>query len=206
MRTKKDYIKRNPLWGICRRHYLLIAIKRNSLREILRRSFLLIISSFFISCNNDVPVIEVPQAKSSNEPDLIKTNRMLAQKENTEIENFAARRNWTMTDIGSGIKVMVTKEGHGPVADYNDTVMFRYTVRNIEDKVVYENVNDTVIIGRLKPNRGIDFALRTLNKGASATVILPSEEAYGVPGDGDRIGKRWILIYNLEINNIDKLK
>ena len=61
-----------------------------------------------MGCNNDVPVIEVPQAKSSSEPDLIKTNRMIAQRENSEIENFAARRNWKMTDIGSGIKVMKT--------------------------------------------------------------------------------------------------
>ena len=138
-----------------------------------------------MGCNNDVPVIEVPQAKSSSEPDLIKTNRMIAQRENSEIENFAARRNWKM-------------------ADYNDTVMFSYTVRNIEDKVVYANVTDTVVIGRLQPNRGVDFALRTLNEGSSATVILPSEEAYGVPGDGDRIGKRWILIYDLKINKITK--
>jgi FKBP-type peptidyl-prolyl cis-trans isomerase len=157
-----------------------------------------------MGCNNDVPVIEVPQAKSSSEPDLIKTNRMIAQRENSEIENFAARRNWKMTDIGSGIKVMKTREGHGPVADYNDTVMFGYTVRNIEDKVVYANVTDTVVIGRLQPNRGVDFALRTLNEGSCATVILPSEEAYGVPGDGDRIGKRWILIYDLKINKITK--
>ena len=82
--------------------------------------------------------------------------------------------------------------------------MFSYTVRNIEDKVVYANVTDTVVIGRLQPNRGVDFALRTLNEGSSATVILPSEEAYGVPGDGDRIGKRWILIYDLKINKITK--
>lgn len=159
----------------------------------------------FTSCN-DVPVIEVPQAKISSEPDLIKTNQMIAQRENTEIENFAARRNWKMSDIGSGIKVMKTREGKGSVADYNDTVAIRYTVRNIEDKVVYDNVEDTVVIGRLQPNRGIDFALRTLNEGSRAWVILPSEEAYGVPGDGNRIGKRWVLIYDLEINKIDKQK
>ncbi len=159
--------------------------------------------SLFTSCN-DVPVIEVQQKKpSTTDVDLINTNRMLAQRESTDIENFAARRNWTMTDIGSGIKVMKTREGNGPVADYNDTVAIRYTVRNIEDKVVYENVDDTVVIGRLQPNRGVDFALRTLNEGCRATVILPSEEAYGVPGDGNRIGKRWVLIYDIEVVKIN---
>ena len=170
-----------------------------------RLAFFILQSSFFIlltACNNDVPVIEIPQAKSSNEPDLIKTNRMIAQRENTEIENFAARRNWKMGDIGSGIKVMKTREGHGPVADYNDTAYIRYTVKNIEDKVVYSDVTDTIVVGRLQPNRGLDFALRTLNEGSKATVILPSEEAYGVPGDGDHIGKRWVLIYDLEVREL----
>ena len=36
-------IKSNPLRGICRRHFRLIAIKSNPLRGILRRSFLLIL-------------------------------------------------------------------------------------------------------------------------------------------------------------------
>ena len=155
------------------------------------------------ACNNDVPVIEVAEKNPTGEVDLTKTNRMLAQRENTDIENFTSRRGWKMKDIGSGIKVMVTTEGHGPVAVHNDTVAIRYTVRNIEDKVVYSNVTDTVVIGRLKPTRGIDFALRTLKEGSSATVILPSEEAYGVPGDGYRIGKRWILIYDLKVEKLN---
>lgn len=163
-------------------------------------------SLFFIllsACNNDVPVIEVQTPKpTTTNVDLINANRMIAQKENTEIANFVARRGWQMTDIGSGIKVMKTAEGKGPMADCNDTAIIRYTVRNIEDKVVYQGVDDTVVICRLMPTRGLDFALRTLNEGCRATVILPSEEAYGVPGDGDRIGKRWILIYDLELREL----
>lgn len=161
-------------------------------------------------CDNDVPVIEVPGTKTQvskstpTDMDLINTNRMLAQKENTEIANFAARRGWKMKDIGSGIRVMKTEEGDGAVADCNDTAMIRYTVRNIEDRVVYQDVRDTVVICHLQPNRGLDFALRTLNEGSRATVILPSEEAYGVPGDGDRVGKRWILIYDLKVEKINK--
>ena len=159
------------------------------------------------SCGNDVPVIEVAgKGAVATDVDLVNTNRILAQKENTEIDNFAARRHWNMDEIGSGIRVMKTREGHGPVADYNDTVAISYTVRNIEDKVVYEERKETVVIGRLQPNRGVDLALRTLNEGSRAWVILPSEEAYGVPGDGERIGRRWILIYDLNVDKIDKQK
>ena len=167
-------------------------------------------SSFFIllaACNNDVPVIETTQNKPSTTGiDLAKTNQMLAQKENTEIDNFAKHHNLTLTDIGSGIKVMKTEEGRGPEATYDDTVIVRYMVKNIADVMVYENVEDTVVIGRLQPTRGLDMALRTLNEGCRAWVVLPSDQAYGVIGDGDLIGKRWILIYDLKVEKIKKLK
>lgn len=173
---------------------------------------LLVLSLFFIflsACNNDVPVIENQSSRpKTKEVDLAKTNQMLAQKENTAIERFAERRGWKLTDIGSGIKMMKTEDGHGATADYDDTVVIRYTVKNIEDKVVYADMTDTIVIGRLLPNRGLDMALRNLNEGSRAWVMLPSDQAFGVLGDNDRIGTRWILIYDLEVVGVynDKMK
>ncbi len=51
-----EQIKRNSLWEICRRHYLLIAIKRNPLRGILRRSFLLILLSLLLVGNSKAQI------------------------------------------------------------------------------------------------------------------------------------------------------
>ena len=55
-----DAIKSNPLRGICRRHFLLIAINNNSPHKILRRSFLLIFLLSQFSIFNSV------QAQDSN--------------------------------------------------------------------------------------------------------------------------------------------
>lgn len=177
------------------------------------RKYFFILATFFValavtSCNNDVPVIEVQQGKPTTpQPDLAKTNQMLAQKENTEMENYAKRRGWKINNIGeTGIKVMKTEEGHGPMAVENDTAIIRYTVKNIADVVVYEDVVDTVVIGRLKPTAGLDLALRTLNEGCRAWVMLPSDLAYGVLGDGMSIDTRWILIYDLKVEKIKKAK
>ena len=61
-------------------------------------------------------------------------------------------------------------------------------------------MTDTVVVGRLQPTRGIDAALRTLRHGDRARIILPSEQAYGVLGDGHRITTRMVLIYDLTVN------
>ncbi len=86
--------------------------------------------------------------------------------------------------------------------DYEDVVAIEYDVESISGQVVYSNVQDTVTVGRMQPTRGLDAALRTLAPGQQAVVILPSEQAYGVVGDGDRIGSRMILIY--KIHKIEK--
>jgi FKBP-type peptidyl-prolyl cis-trans isomerase len=37
-------------------------------------------------------------------------------------------------------------------------------------------------------------------------VILPSEQAYGVPGDGNRIGHSMELLFDVKILKVRKLK
>ena len=56
--------------------------------------------------------------------------------------------------------------------------------------------------GHLQPTRGLDAALRTLAEGSKAKVILPSEQAYGIVGDGDRIRTRTVLVYIVEVKQV----
>jgi len=58
----------------------------------------------------------------------------------------------------------------------------------------------------MQPNRGLDAALMTLRQGSQARVILPSEQAFGVAGDGDRIKSRLVLIYDVTVEKVNKMK
>jgi FKBP-type peptidyl-prolyl cis-trans isomerase len=78
-------------------------------------------------------------------------------------------------------------------------------VEAINGTPIYNNVEETVVSGQLQPNRGMDAALRTLCQGSRARVVLPSEQAFGVAGDGDRVKSRMVLIYDVEVLKVKKM-
>lgn len=154
-----------------------------------------------VSCH-DVPVVEISSpAEDTLRENLINANRYIAGSEATQIDSYIERRGWQMKRLAGGARVMETHPGKGRHVDYEDTLSINYTLEAIDGKVIYRNVCDTVVAGHLQPTRGLDAALRSLSHGSEAVVILPSEQGYGVAGDGERVGPRMILIYKIKINN-----
>ena len=47
---------------------------------------------------------------------------------------------------------------------------------------------------------GLDQAVLQLSVGSRAKVILPSNLAYGIGGDGDRIPQSAILVIDVKVN------
>lgn len=164
-----------------------------------RLSLIMLLCLAFAACRQ-VPVVEVEPSTTDTLSDNIATaNRYISQGEETQIEAYIERRGWTMQRLLGGTRVMETNTGNGQKIDYEDTVAITYDVEAIGGQTVYLDVADTVVAGRLEPTRGLDAALRTLHHGSEAIVIVPSAQAYGVVGDGDRISTRMILVYRLKI-------
>ena len=165
----------------------------------------LLAAALLATACRQVPVVE-PDGPHDNplRENMINANRLIAQSEESQIEAYVSRRGWRMERLTGGVRVMATGgSGQAPL-DYEDTVALRYSVETLGGETLYSQRCDTVTVGRMQPTRGIDAALRTLHDGASATVILPSEQAFGVVGDGDRISTRLILVYKLNVNKIKK--
>ena len=150
------------------------------------------------ACNN-VPVIENDVPAGDLTENLINANRYIAQSEEAQIEAYAQRRGWQMATLPCGARVMITDDGNGKAVEPDETVIIDYSVGAINGQTIYSHVTDTVVAGRLQPTRGLDAALLTMQHGGRARVILPSEQAYGVVGDGDRIGTRTVLVYDVRI-------
>lgn len=160
------------------------------------------ISVFMLTACNNVPVVETaePAGRDMTE-NLINANRYMTQGEETSIDAYASRRGWKMTVLPCGARIMVTEEGKGAPVAYDETVIISYRVEDLGGKTIYNNQLDTVVAGRLQPTRGLDAALLTMRHGGKARVIVPSELAYGMVGDGDRIGQRMALVYDVKVEN-----
>ncbi len=160
---------------------------------------LILVILAFAGCRQ-VPVVEVEASNGDTLQEHNATaNRYLAQSEETQIEAYIARRGWQAHRLTGGTRVIQNEVGTGKIVDYEDTVVVEYDLESIGGQTVYHDVVDTIVAGRLEPTRGLDAALRTLRRGSSAVVIVPSGQAYGVVGDGERISTRMILVYKLKV-------
>lgn len=166
----------------------------------------ILLSAIVAGCG-EVPVVDVQAPKGDTlKENLINANRHIANSEATQIEAYAARRGWNMMRLEGGARVMTTRVGDGPKVEYEDTVSIRYSVEAINGVTIYKDQEETVVSGQLQPNRGLDAALRILSEGSRAKVILPSEQAFGVAGDGNRVKSRMVLIYDVEVLKVKKMK
>lgn len=162
----------------------------------------LLLAAVLMAACRDVPVVETEaQQGNSLKENLINANRYIAGSEEAQIDGYVGRRGWQMQKLAAGARVMETARGTGRRVEYEDTLHISYRLEAIDGQTLYGSVDDTVVVGRLQPTRGLDAALRTLHHGSQAVVVLPSEQGYGVAGDGDRVGPRMILIYKIKINN-----
>lgn len=159
----------------------------------------------FSACR-DVPVVDIQASKGDTlKENMMNANRIIAESEEVRIDAYEQRHGWEMKKLSGGVRVMETIAGKTRI-DYEDTITIHYSVQAINGAQIYNDREETVVAGRMQPVAGMDAALRTLSEGSKAQIILPSHQAYGVAGDGDRISSRMILVYDLEVKKVKKLK
>lgn len=147
----------------------------------------------------DVPTIDVQSNKGDTlRENMIAANRIISQSEETQIDAYMQRHHLQSERTVEGVRIAITQHGHGAPIAYDDNVEVVYNLETLGGQTVYEHVQETVVVGRHKPTRGLDAALRHLRRGDQACIIVPSEQGYGVVGDGNRIGTRLVLVYKLE--------
>lgn len=141
---------------------------------------------------------------TSNTPDLkehfINANRTIAQSEETSINEYVARRKWDMQKLPDGVRLWEYEKGCGPKVNVEDSVHIVYSVEAINGKLIYSDITDDYVAGRRQQMIGLDQAVLQLSVGSRAKVILPSNLAYGIGGDGDRIPQSAILVIDVKVN------
>jgi hypothetical protein len=170
--------------------------------------YILLIACLLVLGCKRVPTYDIGAPKGDTlKENMINANRIIAQSEEQQIAAWVARRGVQMQRLPSGVRVMESGRGVPPCTpasgerriNYEDTVAVSYRVSTLGGEEVYGWRDDTVVVGRLKPTRGLDAALRTLQRGSEALVLVPSEQGYGLVGDGDRIRTRMVLVYEVRV-------
>ena len=150
------------------------------------------------SCGDRTPVIDLETDNSTRfKENMINANRVVIQSESTQIEGYTQRRGMTTKELPCGALYHEYQHGNGSIINPDDTVVVTYRLEALDGTPFYTRQTDTLVVGRRQVTVALDDLLQQLTYGSQAWLIAPSNAAYGVAGDGDRVPTRTVIIYNI---------
>jgi FKBP-type peptidyl-prolyl cis-trans isomerase len=158
---------------------------------------------------------ELQQEQSNYENNM----REMEQEEPEAIAEYIKANNITVQPNADGLYVVVKKKGNGPKVTMGKQVSVNYTGRlldgtifdsSVESDARTGNVYDarrqyepfTFQIGAGQVMSGWDNGLLNQTVGTTLQLIIPSKEAYGSRGAGNRIPPYSPLVFDIEIVSV----
>lgn len=167
---------------------------------------LLLLTLLCAACGDNVPIIETDNSAEQLKENMINANRVVIQSENNQIDSYIQRHGWTLQTLPCGARYRIDRDGSGAPVRNDDTVAVTYRLETLDGTRLYSKQVDTLVVGRMQVTRALDDLLALMHYDAGsvdAVLIAPSNSAYGVTGDGDRVASRMVIVY--KIKNIKSL-
>lgn len=161
-----------------------------------------IMAATLVSCGDSQTERGVTVQKEPALDVLERTNVLLIETENQEIEDFIDRYGWQMTNTGTGLRYQIYKSGEGESVRPGHLALLDYQVFLLNGELIYSSQEDGIKqfrIGQGGVESGLEEGILLLRQGDKARFIIPSHLAHGVPGDGIRIPQLATIIYDLEV-------
>ena len=133
---------------------------------------------------------------------LQEANRIMAESEEIQIDDYVSRMGWKMRKTPTGLRYWIYELGEGRKTEKLTIVRFNSRVELINGFVCYDSKlegYEEIQLGRSSAPGGLEEGLAMMRVGDKAKLILPSHMAFGLLGDQNKIPTKAILIYDIEI-------
>jgi FKBP-type peptidyl-prolyl cis-trans isomerase len=157
------------------------------------------------SINKILPYAEYEQiiAKKSKQE-----RKVRAKKNDKQIQEYLTRNAIQAKKKETGVYVWIEKLGTGKLPEIGDDISMHYEVINIGDNSVVDNSRErekpfNFIIGRRAVIVGLEKTVQLLPVGTKATIIIPSDLAYGEEKKGEQLPANSNLRFDLEVLGVE---
>ena len=158
----------------------------------------------FISCKND------PKQEGAGDllkqEDLIAINKNKVNEEQEQIADYISRYGYKMQVTETGLHYFLEKEGKGNPAKFKSSITLKYKINFLSGEYCYSSDSSGVmqfVMGQSDEPYGLQEGLAKMNEGGKAIIIVPSYLAYGITGDGNKIGSSQTLVYHVELLKVE---
>ena len=169
--------------------------------------YMVLLMIFFQQCSNNKENKPASESEIRKTEDaLIGANRLLVKKDKEKIVNYIAQHNLSLQESSSGLWYGITKQGKGKQVRENMDITLAYKVSLLDGTVCYSSDSLGVKqfrVGKGGVESGLEEGVLMLHEGSSAIFILPPHLAHGLPGDGNRIPARSIIVYQVDILKVN---
>ena len=160
---------------------------------------IIVFSFCSFTCKNNSPG-NVDENKLKEK--LVEVNKIIVKTEEQQIEEFISRHGWSMDSTGTGLRYMIDEKGHGKKPAPDNEVQIACKIFLLDATLCYEYTRENPLeftIGRKEVPKGIEEAVKLMNEGAEAKIIVPAHLGYGLLGDKDKIPGNSSLYVELEL-------
>ncbi len=170
--------------------------------------FFLIAISVLFSCKKE-------QNKNKNidwtevNKKLENVNKYLVLEDRDRIETYIKRQNWNMTETKTGFWYEIYQHGKGDSVKTDDIVSLKYEIEGLDGTHYYSSDSLGLLqfkVGMGGVISGLEHGILLLRQGDKARFVFPPFLAYGLLGDDNKIPPRTILVYKIEVVNLQKKK
>ncbi|MBR1627457.1 MAG: FKBP-type peptidyl-prolyl cis-trans isomerase [Bacteroidales bacterium] len=147
---------------------------------------------------------KITEQRQQLDESFAKANTVINLKEKENILGYIERRGWEMQEK-NGVYIQITKNGNGKIINDSDIVAVNYDcyLLNGQRYGSTSSQTDTFFVGGdTKIPFGLLSAVKNLRYGTQARVIIPSDVAFAVSEQGEKINQSNTLIYIIEIKDV----
>jgi gliding motility-associated peptidyl-prolyl isomerase len=92
-----------------------------------------------------------------------------------------------------------------PTPQSGNEVFFEYEIRNLKDSILYSKENlgiKSYVVDKEDFISGLQKGIKLMKIGETITFVIPSYSAFGITGDGNKIGINQSIISTVTLTNI----
>jgi FKBP-type peptidyl-prolyl cis-trans isomerase len=159
----------------------------------------------FTGCKHETPPLS-EEEYSQTKKHLVEVNKILVRKDRLTIMGYIERNHLDMQESKTGLWYKIIKKGEGNLAETGKIATIDFRIGLLDGTECYNSKTQgrkSFRIGRGGVESGLEEGILMLNAGGKAKFIMPPHLAYGLPGDGNKIPARAIIIYDVDVVSIE---
>ncbi|MGZ3884325.1 MAG: FKBP-type peptidyl-prolyl cis-trans isomerase [Bacteroidia bacterium] len=172
----------------------------------LRNSLLVLTLALFAGCGPDEKKEQhLNINKEAIKAQFEKANRQVIEKENDDMDAYAANHQMNFVKTRSGVRYFVYKaSARGDSISDSSMVTIDFTVSLLDGTECYSSKKDgpkTFRVGYDNIETGVHRGLPYLKKGDKALLLIPSHLGHGLLGDMNKIPPQTPLVCDIQIHD-----